>query len=103
MQGVARQVVGIVYYMCRVVALYLQHELQIVAQVVLAEAQGGRQSLLILTACYAAYQPNFCTVVEAYSIQCLDERERGVGAGGDQPAVVGERVSGFSHLQAAGH
>ena len=73
MYRVAGQVIRIVDHVGSIIALEHQHELQIIAQVVRSQAQGGRQFLLVDTTGYTTDKTHFRTVIEPHAVQRLDE------------------------------
>ena len=99
MQRVASQVVRVVYEMCGVVALELQHELQVIAEVVLAQTKAMRQVALIVSSGYTADEAHFRLVVEAYTVQGLRQCKSLAAAFDTQDAIAFERMPGFEDLQ----
>ena len=85
-----------------VVALHLQDQLQVVAQVVLAHAEGLGQVALVVTACYTAHQTHFRQVVEPYTVQRLGQSKRVFALLYLQDTVALERMSGLDDLQRVG-
>ena len=69
---VARQVVRVMNDMRRVVALEHQHELQILAKVILTQTETVLQGSLVITARHASHKSHFGTVIEPYTVQRFD-------------------------------
>ena len=103
MQRVLRQVIRVMHDMCGVVAFELEHELQVITEVVRTKSQSRWQGLLVQATGYATYEAHLGAVIEAYAVERFDERESRIALCDEQPSVVGEGVSRFGHLQAAGH
>ena len=75
-QGVACQVVLIANDVRDIIALQLQHQLQVVAQVVLTQAEAQRLLGLHPSAYHAAGQAYLGLVPYAHAVQRLGERQR---------------------------
>ena len=73
---VAAQVIRVVHEVRYVVALELQHELQVIAEVVRTEAEGFGQVALVDTAGYTADEAHLGLVVEPYAVQRLGQGKR---------------------------
>ena len=98
-----RQVVRIMDDMGGVIAFEHEHQLKVIAQVVLTQPEAVLEVFLVITSGYSSYKTHFGGVVETHAVERLDEREDRVRACDEEPAVVLERMSGFGYLQAARH
>ena len=98
-----RQVVGIVDDMGGVIAFEHEHQLKVIAQVVLTQPEAVLECLLVITTGYTSDETHFGGVVETHAIQRFDEREGRIALRHKEPTVVLERMPGFGYLQAARH
>ena len=96
--GIARQVIGVMDDMCRIVALQHQHQLEVIAEVVLTQAETVRQCLLVNTSGDTTDQAHFGLVVEPYPVDRFDRRE-GLGTIDRQSAVRLEHMTALDDLQ----
>ena len=93
------KVIGVKDEMRGVVAFKLQHKLQVVAEVVLAQTETARQVALVVTTCNSTYQPYFRLVVEAHTVQCFVKCELLFAAFHAQDTVSFKHMSGLEYLQ----
>ena len=73
MERVACQVIGVVDDMSCIVALELQNQLQVVAQIVLTQTETVLERFLVVTAGHATQEAHFGRVVETHTVQRFDE------------------------------
>ena len=99
LHGVARQVVRVVHEMRRIVALELQHQLQVIAQVVGTNTESALQVALVYATGYTTDQSYLGLVVEAYAVQRLVERECLLAILYAQDTLALEGMSGLEDLQ----
>ncbi len=99
LHGVARRVVGVINEMRHIVALQFQDELQVVTQVVTAQAKGFGQVALVVTAGYASYEPHFGLIVEPHAVQRLRQGEGVFALFHAQNTVALEGMSLLDNLQ----
>ena len=101
-EGVTAEVVGVVHEMRDVVALQLQHQLHIIADVVCTQTEGFGQVALVDTAGYTAYKTHLRQVVEPYSIQRLGDGKGVFAFLYLQDTIALEHVSWFEDTQYVG-
>ena len=103
LQRIMRQVIRIVDDMGGVIAFEHEHQLKVIAQVVLTQPEAVLECLLVITTGYTSDETHLGGIVETHAVQRFDEREGRIALRDKEPSVVLERMSGFGYLQTAGH
>ena len=99
LHGVARQVVGVMHEMRRIVALELQHQLQVIAQVVGTNTESALQVALVYATGYTTDQSYLGLVVETHAVQRFVQREGLLAILYTQDTLALEGMSGLEDLQ----
>ena len=99
---ISAHVVRIVHDLGGVVTLKHEDELQVVTQVVFAQAKSVLEVSLVVTAGHTTYESHFRLVVESHAIQRFGQRKSVLSLLYMQNAVSLEGMSGLEHLQLTG-
>ena len=99
LQRVAGQVVRVMHQMRSVVALELQHELQVIAEVVLTQTKAMWQVALIVTSGDTTDEAHFGLIIETDTVQRFVQGKSLFAVLYAQNTLAFEGMSGFENLQ----
>ena len=99
---VTAQVIRVMDELGGVVSFELEHEHEVVAEIVLTQTESGRQITLYISSGYTSRQTHLRLVVEPYVIQRFVECKLFLTFFYLQITVVEEGVTGFEHLKRVG-